>query len=58
MMKFPEKVNLNTLFDYYRETLENIIDSQDEQKNLTDFSINLLEKFQNKILRQQNRTLE
>ena len=58
MMKFPEKVNLNILFDYYREPLENIIDSQDEQKNLTDFSINLLEKFQNKILRQQNRTLE
>ena len=52
MMKFPEKVNLNILFDYYREPLENIIDSQDEQKNLTDFSINLLEKFQNKILRQ------
>ena len=58
MMKFPEKVNMNVLYDYYRKPLEKIINSPAEQINLSDFSINILGNFEIKILREENKTLE
>ena len=48
---------MNVLFHYYKEPLEKIIDSQDELNNLSDFSKSLLDKFQNQILRKENRSL-
>ena len=48
---------MNVLFQIYKEPLEKIIDSQDELNNLSDFSKSLLDKFQNQILRKENRSL-
>jgi hypothetical protein len=48
---------MNVLFLYYKEPLEKIIDSQDELNNLSDFSKSFLDKFQNQILRKENRFL-